>query len=168
MVLRTDLDETGRRTSMTAVAADCPAEALATPKSSQAPDDCRYAGLMRAAQDGDNLAYATLLRELLPLLRRWVQGRLRFLQAADVEDIVQDTLLSLHAARATYDPARPFLPWLSSITHNRLVDGVRRNARRSANEFVTDELPVGIADETRFTTDSYGDPEALRAAVQQL
>ena len=70
------------------------------------------ADLMRAAQDGERPAYAVLLREVLPLLQRLVHSRLRFLQAADREDLVQDILLSVHAARATYDPGRPFVPWL--------------------------------------------------------
>jgi RNA polymerase sigma factor (sigma-70 family) len=154
---------------MTNIAAEHrPDTVAAQPSSSQSNTDCRYRDLMRVAQDGDKLAYATLLKEVLPLLRRWIQNRLRFLQAADVEDIVQDTLLSLHAARATYDPARPFLPWLLSIAHNRLVDGARRSARRSANEILTDELPTGVAEEPAFAADSYGDPQALRRAVQRL
>ncbi len=31
--------------------------------------------------------------------------------AADADDLVQETLASLHAKRASYDPSRPFLPW---------------------------------------------------------
>jgi RNA polymerase sigma factor (sigma-70 family) len=82
---------------------------------------------------------------------------------------VQDTLMSLHAARATYDPERSFLPWLSSIAHNRLVDGARCSARRSANEVLVDEMPLGVADEGADAAASpYGDPEALRQAVREL
>ena len=32
-----------------------------------------------------------------------------------VDDVVQDVLLTIHRARATYDPSRPFLPWLRAI-----------------------------------------------------
>ena len=74
---------------------------------------------MGAAQDGDRAAYAALLHALLPLLDRVVQRRLRFLQAADRDDLVQDILLSVHASRATYEPRRPFMPWLMSIAHRR-------------------------------------------------
>ena len=125
--------------------------------------------LMRDAQDGDQAAYALLLRELLPLLKRVVQARLGFLPAPDREDLVQDILLSLHAARATYDPARPFTPWLMTIAHNRMVDQARRNSRRSANEVSVDEYPIHVADEkARLPTDSYGDSEELRQAIQAL
>jgi RNA polymerase sigma factor (sigma-70 family) len=127
------------------------------------------ADLMRAAQDGDRATYAALLREVLPILQRLVHSRLRFLQAADREDIVQDVLLSVHAARATYDPGRPFVPWLVSIAHNRMVDRARRHSRKSANEVLVDEYPERTADhDSDLPGEAYGDPEALRQAVIQL
>jgi RNA polymerase sigma-70 factor (ECF subfamily) len=142
------------------------------PKAVTIPEDGRDRALsilMRSAQDGDRAAYAVLLREVLPILKRMVHGRFGFLPAADREDLVQDILLSLHAARATYDPARPFLPWLMAIAHNRTVDQVRRNARRQANELLVDEYPADVADEDagRFA-DGPGDPQALRRAIKDL
>jgi len=139
---------------------------------SAASDDGRdreLSALMRSAQDGDRVAYELLLRAVLPLLKRVVQGRFGFLPAADREDLVQDILLSLHAARATYDPARPFLPWLMAIAHNRTVDQVRRNARRHANELSVDEYPANVVDDDagRFA-DSFGDPQELHRAIKDL
>jgi DNA-directed RNA polymerase specialized sigma24 family protein len=58
---------------------------------------------MQAAQDGDRIAYAGLLHEVVPLLQRTLSARQRFLQPTDREDLIQDVLLSLHAARDTYD-----------------------------------------------------------------
>ena len=54
---------------------------------------------------------------------------------------MQDILLSLHSVRATYDPARPFLPWLLTIARNRMADGSRRQMRRAANEVSVAEYP---------------------------
>lgn len=131
--------------------------------------DLRLAALMRAAQDGDASAYNQLLRETTPLLRRLIQRRLRFLQAADVEDLVQDVLLSLHSVRATYDPARAFMPWLMSIARNRMIDRARRHGRRAALEVMTDCLPETFSDDgTNMSGDTYGDPEALRHAIEAL
>lgn len=131
--------------------------------------DQRLAQLMRRAQQGDSLAYAELLNEITPLLRRDIRRRHRFLSPQDAEDLVQDVLLSLHVVRATYDSARPFLPWLMAITHNRMVDGVRRRARRSANEVMVEQLPETFADDaTNRVGEGYGDAEALRQAVQRL
>ena len=129
--------------------------------------DRQLSSLMRKAQDGDQSAYASLLREVLPILKRVVQARLGFLPVMDREDLVQDILMSLHAARATYDPARPFRPWLMTIAHNRMVDQARRNSRRKANEVAVDEYPTDVAD-ADAAADRYGDPEELRRAIRVL
>jgi RNA polymerase sigma factor (sigma-70 family) len=128
----------------------------------------RYSALMRAAQDGDRAAYSALLHEILPLLQRLVRGRLRFLSAADREDLVQEILLSIHAGRATYDPSRPFMPWLKSIAHHRMVDGARRSGRKTAREQLIDDLGDSVVDQPSVEEDGYGDPEALRRAVNDL
>jgi len=123
----------------------------------------RLALLMRNAQDGDRAAYASLLKEILPILKRRVQSRLGFLPIMDREDIVQEILLSLHAARATYDPKRPFIPWLMSIAQNRMIDNARRNSRRLNNEVLVDEFPAHLAD------DNAGEPasESINAKALQ-
>jgi len=131
--------------------------------------DRQLSSLMRKAQDGDQAAYASLLREVLPILKRVVQARLGFLPVMDREDLVQDIVMSLHAARATYDPARPFKPWLMTIAYNRMVDQARRNSRRTANEVTVDEYPTDVADTNAgAAVDRYGDPEELRHAIKTL
>jgi RNA polymerase sigma-70 factor (ECF subfamily) len=124
---------------------------------------------MQHAQAGDRTAYASLLQEVLPILKRLVRTRLGFLPVTDREDLVQEILLSLHAGHATYDPRRPFMPWLMAIARNRIVDGARRNSRRLNNEVLADELPPHVPDDHRSAvSDEYGDPQALRLAVNHL
>ena len=124
---------------------------------------------MRAAQEGDSDAYMRLLSEITPLLRRAVRQQRSFLQPSDIEDLVQDILLSLHAVRATYDPTRPFLPWLMAIARNRMADGARRHVRRAANEISVAEYPETFCDApTNMHEDGYRDPEALRRAIGKL
>jgi len=94
--------------------------------------DATFRALMLAAQDGDRDAYARLLTALLPCLRRVILEARPNLQ--DIEHIVQDVLLSLHAARQTYDPERPFLPWLTAIIRIRLADAARSYKGPVANE----------------------------------
>lgn len=125
--------------------------------------------LMKAAQEGDNNSYAALLREIAPIVRRIIHRKQDFLQTSDVEDIVQDVLLSVHSVRATYDPTRPFLPWLMAISQNRLVDASRRYGRRGVNEVLVDEIPETFSTEpTNMYEDGYGDVEALRGAIRSL
>ena len=124
---------------------------------------------MRAAQDGDSRAYFQLLNEVMPLLRRVVRRQCGMLQPTDVEDLVQDILLSLHSVRATYDPERPFLPWLLAIARNRVADGARRRIRQTANEETVAEYPETFSGgQTNIMNDDYGDPEALRKAIGNL
>jgi RNA polymerase sigma-70 factor (ECF subfamily) len=94
--------------------------------------DVDWAILMAHAQDGDSAAYLRLLQETAPYLRslarRWCH------EPQDIEDAVQDILLTMHAIRHTYDPARPFGPWLVTIANRRCVDRLRRQGRRKARE----------------------------------
>lgn len=90
------------------------------------------ASLMRAAQRGDEVAYRELLDDVALRLRGLVRGRAPYLSTADVEDLVQDILLSLHVSRATWNPDLPFLPWLATIARHRMADHARRFGRRAA------------------------------------
>jgi RNA polymerase sigma factor (sigma-70 family) len=132
-------------------------------------DTDRFGSLMRASQDGDAAAYLTLLNEITPVLRRFI-GRQRWsLQGSDVEDIVQEVLISIHSVRATYDPARPFMPWMATIARSRMIDAMRRRGRVSANEVQGVEFPETFSSTpANLAEDAYGDPEALREAINQL
>ena len=89
-----------------------------------APD---WSRLMARAQDGDQHAYRALLEDVAPYLRA-IASRC-FRQQGDIEDAVQDVLLTLHAVRHTYDPQRPFGPWLLAIANRRIIDRLRRDTR---------------------------------------
>jgi RNA polymerase sigma-70 factor (ECF subfamily) len=129
----------------------------------------RCSALMCAAQNGDSAAYSALLHAILPLLQRLVRSRLRFLTAADREDLVQEILLSVHAGRATYDPRRPFMPWLMTIAHHRMVDRARRSSRQIAKELLVDDFDEPITNlQVNIEEFGYGDPEALHQAVNKL
>jgi RNA polymerase sigma factor (sigma-70 family) len=106
------------------------------------PDDQSLARLMALAQSGDTLAYRAVLNECRRWLVRYYRGRIAPHQ---IDDLVQDTLVSLHRKRATYDASRPFIPWLAAIARYRWVDQLRRTYRACETELdetlVTD--PVG-------------------------
>ncbi|MGD9631880.1 MULTISPECIES: sigma-70 family RNA polymerase sigma factor [unclassified Afipia] len=132
-------------------------------------EDDPLAELMRAAQAGNSKAYALLLGEITPRLRRMVRGQRRFLNAEDVEDIVQEILISLHAVLATYDPGRPFMPWLMTIARNRLADAARRYSRHEAHEVHVEEFPVTFSEGgANIESEEYRDPEVLKHAIRSL
>ena len=82
--------------------------------------------LMVAAQEGDNKAYAQLIRELDAWLRRYYARRLRHPAS---EDARQEALLAVHAKRHAYHPARSFGAWVAAIARYKWVDGVRDASR---------------------------------------
>ena len=94
--------------------------------------DIDWTILMARAQTGDGAAYLRLLQEVTPYLRALATRRHR--DADDIEDAVQDVLLTVHVIRHTYDPTRPFGPWLVAIANRRLVDRLRRQRRTRARE----------------------------------
>lgn len=95
-------------------------------------DEPSLARLTAMAQRGDRQAYATLLAECRNWLRRYYSRRI---VPHHLEDLVQDTLLSLHLKLASYDPARPFLPWLAAIARYRWVDHLRKVYKADETEF---------------------------------
>jgi RNA polymerase sigma-70 factor (ECF subfamily) len=130
-------------------------------------DEAELAALMWAAQEGDVAAYARLLVAVTPLIRRATAGR--WTGSEDVDDVVQDVLLSLHQVRHTYDPNRPFVPWLMAITRNRLADVQRRQARRAKGEIAVEALPETFSDEqAKEPVDRMADAEALGRAIAEL
>lgn len=95
-----------------------------------------WSRLLGQAQKGEREAYRRFLIEALPFLRATAR---RFGGRGDeeVEEIVQETLLTVHRVLHTYDPQRPVRPWLTAIVARRSVD-LRRRAGRIASREVHD------------------------------
>ncbi|MGI8931969.1 MAG: sigma-70 family RNA polymerase sigma factor [Sphingomicrobium sp.] len=83
--------------------------------------DCRR--LMRKAQGGDGAAYRALLSACRDWLLRYYARRIA---PQMVDDLVQDTLASLHSKRASFDVSRAFYPWLAAIARYRWIDALRK------------------------------------------
>lgn len=133
------------------------------------PDFDSLGELMAAAQRGDASSYAELLRAVVPTIRQIVRARRGFAGKEEVEDIVQETLLSMHQVRASFDPARPFFPWLSAIVRNRLADGARRYARTAGREETMDENDVTFSEHGANTDiGEVMDAQLVREAVRDL
>src|SRR5260370_20375928 len=93
----------------------------------------RWADDMRAERRGDAVAYERMLKEVATALRGSLAPRLARvgLGAHEAEDLVQEILIGLHGKRHSWDPARPFLPWLHAITRYKLIDFTRHRRRET-------------------------------------
>jgi RNA polymerase sigma factor (sigma-70 family) len=94
--------------------------------------DARRSALMGAAQKGDRVAYERLLRDCALLSASL--ARRRGVPPDRVDDVVQEVLLTVHRARATYDPRRSFEAWLRIIVERRAIDVLRQVRRHGQRE----------------------------------
>ena len=130
------------------------------------PSELDWSKLMEQAQDGDRQAYRALLEDLTPYLRS-LAGRI-FKQPGEVEDAVQDVLLTIHAVRHAYDPGRPFGPWLVAIANRRFIDRLRRDTRLRAREIaLSAEHETFPEPETNLKYEP-SEEEALTGAIAKL
>jgi RNA polymerase sigma-70 factor (ECF subfamily) len=98
--------------------------------------------LMAAYVGGDSMAFRELFRRYAPRLR----AILRHESGQDPADLVQQTFLQLHRARATYLHGAPFRPWLMTIARNLKREQIRRWRRQPrTSELMTDELAANTA-----------------------
>ena len=93
-----------------------------SPQVPLAPEDARRSSWMAAAQCGDRVAYEVLLRHCIIPIQR--VARLKRVPADRIDDVVQETLLTVHRARHTFDPTRSF----SVAAHHRRAPRCRSPA----------------------------------------
>src|SRR6202012_839835 len=117
---------------------------------------------MLAALMGDAGAYRMLLQGLTRHLRSYYARRL---DPAAAEDAVQETLIAIHARRATYDPALPFTAWVHGIARYKLIDQYRRDKRRAAVPL--DEAPDLFAHDEAEPAAAKRDVEKLLAKLPE-
>ena len=120
--------------------------------------------LMQCALSGDQRAYAALLLATTRLLRPFLSKRLN--AGCDVDDVLQEILISIHKARHTYDGKRPYKPWVYAIAKFRLHDYLRAHYAdhlRHAEDL--SEIEHDLAETVTETTLSY---ESISGEVMRL
>jgi len=105
-------------------------------------DEPSLARLMIASQRGERTAYRALLTDCRKWLSRYFARRTA---PHNIDDLVQETLVSMHRKLATWDSGRAFLPWLAAIARYRWIDMLRR--QRDEAELGDNDAMVGAEDE---------------------
>ena len=91
--------------------------------------ETRLKTLMLRGLGGDAAAHAELLGVLTVYLRSFFARKMGR-SAADLEDLVQESLLAVHLKRDTWDASQPFTAWAFAIARYKLIDWFRRNRIR--------------------------------------
>ncbi len=120
--------------------------------------DDHWRTLMRAVQAGDTAAYRRLLVEVGSWLQAYYSRRL---PSGMVDDAAQEALMTLHAKRHTYDPSKPFGPWLAAIARYKWIDRLR--AMKAAP---TEELSEDLA--VRDCGEAVQSARSLEALLERL
>ncbi len=77
--------------------------------------------------------------------------------------------MTLHRVRHTYDPARPFTPWLAAICDRRSIDALRKRTRIGAHETANERAFETFADPAANKELDAGDAaQALAAMIAAL
>lgn len=122
--------------------------------------------LMARAQRGDRDAYRRLLQSMTPYLRSLASRH--GVHPDAVEDVAQDVLATVHVVRHTYDPARPFGPWLLTVATRRIVDTLRREGRLGAREVPLDDEHETLPDLGANLMEEAVEARVLRETIERL
>ncbi|GHG73404.1 hypothetical protein GCM10010919_26160 [Alishewanella longhuensis] len=95
-----------------------------------------WPALLQRAQQGDKQAYHTFLKAVVPFLR--MRAR-RYVAPQQLDDFVQDVLLTLHRILHTYQGDLPVEPWLSGILKHKHYESWRQTAQERTQSLAEDE-----------------------------
>ncbi|MEO6365538.1 MAG: sigma-70 family RNA polymerase sigma factor [Luteimonas sp.] len=119
------------------------------PVAELADDGAQWGKWMARAQAGDQAVYQALLRAVVPyvaaIARRYLGNRGDH-KRDDVDDAVQEVLIVLHDIRHTYEPSRPFKPWLATIAARRCIDLSRQRTRHARRELYDEAALLAMHD----------------------
>src|SRR5215471_21247139 len=125
--------------------------------------------LMASYVTGDRQAFTTLFARLAPRLHRFF--RRSFASEAAADDLLQQTFLKIHRARATYRQDMKVAPWAFAIAARVRLDELRRRKRLSEDgdedawARADEQLAAAAQVEDRAAPDA-GEAEQVRQAVE--
>ncbi|MCZ8233972.1 MAG: sigma-70 family RNA polymerase sigma factor [Inhella sp.] len=114
-------------------------------------------------QSGDEAAYRHALSLIARRLRAYIRRRMPD-QPDEVEDMVQEVLLSLHLHRGSYDGSVPVSAWILAVARHRLIDDWRRRGRQPRMLGIDDAADEGDA----LTDDGGQASQEARRDLHQL
>jgi len=87
-----------------------------------------------AVQDGDKAAFGELVQKYQKRLMRFVIMMLGRRDPAD--DVVQEAFVKAYLAIGSFQPDKPFYPWLSTIARNLAINRINKEDReKPASEY---------------------------------
>ena len=108
--------------------------------------------LFLESRKGNQESYQDFLGKISILLRAYFRKATTKSTADTIEDLLQETLISIHSKKHLYDDTQKISPWIYSIAKYRLIDAHRKKKVR--------QEVFGNEDEFENMFASEGDPES--------
>ena len=123
---------------------------------------------MMESLSGNHRSYRLLLEASCEILIGYFRNRLY--KQENIDDVVQETLISIDKARSTFNPSMPYLNWMYSIAYRRYIDYVRKQSRIDKMEVPGETILPFLANQESDSDDADQeiDKDAILAAIQQL
>jgi RNA polymerase sigma-70 factor (ECF subfamily) len=126
--------------------------------------------LMTRYCDGDAGAFRELYSLIAPRLVAYLQRMCG--ERAAAEDLVQQTFLKVHRARAAYVRGADPVPWIFAIARRSFLDEVRRRRRARVQVAGGDgrvpDVPAALDGNPLVAGHTPADPELVHAALDAL
>jgi len=132
-------------------------------------DQGQEAGLVRAAQGGDQAAFTEIVKRYQRAIYRLGYGLTR--NAADADDLAQETFVRAYRALERFRVGEPLYPWLSRITMNLAFSLHRYRKRRpetSIEPLVEAGQQWGVDDDPAEHAAESEQRERMQAAFAEL
>ena len=133
----------------------------------QESDEQRWSALMASAQSGNEADYRELLGELADVVQRFLRSR--FGDHHFIEDCVQESLIAIHQARHTYNPKRPFRPWMFAIVRNKAIDSLRSRQRREKmdKQYQREQIVLSEPGRSLISSEEFADGQWVQSLSEQ-
>lgn len=115
------------------------------PSRSQVEENLK--ALFVLSQDGNQEAYGSFLALSSALIKKYLShlgGKYETQQ--NLEDLLQEILLSIHQKKHTFQLDKPILPWLYAVARYRFIDFYRAKKRGPQMSEFKDELATEISE----------------------
>lgn len=125
--------------------------------------------LMGRYVDGDAAAFRELYAAVAPRLYGYLLKMSRTRPLAD--DLLQQTFLKIHRARAAYVKGADPLPWMYAIAHRTFLDAIRKDKRALVKVGTDDDLPemrAEVSGAPEGTVEEPADPELVKSTLDAL
>lgn len=129
-------------------------------------EEAKLKELMIRSLNGDQDAYKTLLQEFIIILEKYFQKKVQ--NPSDIDDLIQETLISIHKARHTYDSKLSLLSWAYSIAYCRYIDFIRKTSKIKKNEVQFETFPEDITNKEKDMNYLYEEKNRMESVLNKL